>query len=376
MIPPEIQSTRAHGNEAQKQEKKSDEIQIKDTSRKESSCAGSLFRKEVLNAKRNTYFGRVLIITPISYSVWMFGIFFIVIAMGLFFYFGEYSSSKKVFGALVPDKGLITIYAKNRGVVVKKFIEQGEEVTKGQLICLISTEQEAASVLSLSAERITILEKQIALQKNQIAMFEKRAADYERLLKQHFISEVEYQKRQAEYLAAKLTLYNFEKELTQAKEYTDYAIRSPINGTISVLIANVGDRVTEDGALASIIPKDAKLEGQLFVPTSKAGFVRPGQKVLISYHAYPYQRFGLYEATVRLVDKSIINSQDLKTVAFPIKLDEAIYRVIVTLQKQTINIYGKPYPLLAGMLFDAVIVGEKRRIWQWIMDPIYSLKGS
>jgi membrane fusion protein len=100
----------------------------------------------------------------------------------------------------------------------------------------------------------------------------------------------------------------------------------------------------------------------------------PAKLVLLKYDAYPYQRFGLYESIIDRVDQSILNPQDMKSL--PIRMEEGFYRVIVTLQQQTVTVYGKPYPLTAGMLFDAVILGEKRNIWQWIIDPIYSLKGS
>ena len=207
-------------------------------------------------------------------------------------------------------------------------------------------------------------------------MFEKNAAGYENLLQKHYISDLEYQRRQDEYLSAKLALHNYEKELNQAKSGMDYAMRAPGDGRISVLIAMIGDRVTAETPLVSIMPAGAKLEGQLFVPTSKAGFVKMGQKVLLRYHAYPYQRFGLYEAVVSKIDKSVLSPQDLRALAIPVKIEEVFYRVTVTLQKQTVTVYGKPYPLTAGMLFDAIILGEKRNIWQWALDPIYSLKGN
>lgn len=338
-----------------------------------------LFRQEALQAKKGNYFGKTLIVTPISFMVWAIGIFSIAVIIGLYLYFGEYAKRQSVDGVLVPDKGLINIYAKNPGVVVKRFVNQGDVVKKGDLLYLISTEQEALTDRSLSVQQVELLEKQIEVQKNKIAMYEKNAAGYEDLLKQHYISELEYQKRQDEYLTAKLSLHNFEKELNQAKGGVEYAIRAPEEGTISMLITPVGDRVTSETLLGAIVPKNSQLEGQLFVPTSKAGFVKVGQKVLLKYKAYPYQRFGLYEATVNRIDKSILNPHDMqvtRTFSIPVRMEEAFYRVTVTLQQQTVNIYGKPYPLTAGMIFDGVILGEQRSIWQWIFEPIYSLKGT
>ena len=337
-----------------------------------------LFRQEVVQAKKGSYFGKTLIITPVSLSIWSFGMFFIALLIGLYLYFGEYTKRQTVDGLLVPDKGLITIYAKNPGVVVKKFVQQGEEVTKGQLLYLISTEVESATEQGLSAQQVALLEKQIESQKNKIAMFEKKAASFEDLLKQHYISEIDYQKRKDEYLTAKIQLNIYEKELSQAKVGGEYAIRAPEDGTISTLIAMVGGRVTTETQLGAIVPKDSQLEGELFVPTSKAGFVKIGQKVLLKYNAYPYQRFGLYEAVVSRIDKSILSPQDvIKAFSLTVKqTDEVFYRVIVTLQKQTVTVYGQPYPLTAGMVLEGVILGDKRNIWQWVLEPIYSLRGN
>ena len=337
-----------------------------------------LFRQEVVQAKKGSYFGKTLIVTPVALSIWSFGMFFIAAVIGLYLYFGEYTKRQTVDGLLVPDKGLITIYAKNPGVVVKKFVQQGEEVTKGQLLYLISTEQEAATEQGISAQQVALLEKQIESQKNKIAMLEKQSASYEDLLKQHYISEIEYQKHKDDYLTAKIQLNSYEKELSQDKGVGEYAIRAPDDGTISTLIAMVGGRVTPDAQLGAMVPKGSQLEGELFVPTSKAGFVKIGQKVLLKYNAYPYQRFGLYEAVVSRIDKSILNPQDIiKAFSIAVKqTDEVFYRVIVTLQKQTVTVYGQPYPLTAGMTLEGVILGDKRNIWQWVLEPIYSLRGN
>lgn len=332
-----------------------------------------LFRQEVVQAKKGSYFGKTLIVTPVSLSIWSFGMFFIAVAIGLYLYFGEYTKRQTVDGLLIPDKGLIAIYAKTPGTIVEKFAQQGEEVTKGQLLYHISTEQEAVAEQGFSAQQIALLEKQIETQKNKIAMFEKKAASFEELLKQHYISEVEFQKHQDEFLSAKITLNTYERELNQAKGGGEYAIRAAEDGTISMLIATVGDHVTADTQLGAIVPKGSQLEGQLFVPTTKAGFVKIGQKVLLKYNAYPYQRFGLYEAVVSRIDKSILNPQDIKV---PVKVDEVFYRVTVTLQKQTVMVYGQPYPLTAGMVLQGVILGDKRNIWEWVLEPIYSLKGT
>ncbi len=54
---------------------------------------------------------------------------------------------------------------------------------------------------------------------------------------------------------------------------------------------------------------------------------------------------------------------------------EPLYRITVVLARQTITAYGKPQPLQAGMLVDADIVQEKRHLYEWVLEPLYSLTG-
>ncbi|MCY1558531.1 hypothetical protein D9M68_954740 [compost metagenome] len=54
---------------------------------------------------------------------------------------------------------------------------------------------------------------------------------------------------------------------------------------------------------------------------------------------------------------------------------EPFYRVTVALAAQAVTAYGKPEPLKPGMLLEADILGEKRRLIEWVFEPLYSLKG-
>ena len=229
---------------------------------------------------------------------------------------------------------------------------------------------------------MALLEKQILVQKNKLALTAKNVARYKTLLEQRVISEVDYQKIYDEYLNTEYALHETEQKLIQVKGAGDYAIRSSGDGTISALIAMIGDRVTAERPLASIIPAGAELQGVLFVPTNAIGFVKPGQKVLLKYDAYNYRNFGLYESTVARIDKSVLYPKDLEQPAntnsakSPFSSNEPFYRVIVNLKQPTVMAYNKPYPLTAGMTLQGTMLGDERNIWQWLLDPIYSLRGS
>ena len=341
-----------------------------------------LFRKEALEHRKGSYLGQAIIISPISFSVWTIGIAIIALIITLFVVFGKYARRQEVLGILVPNKGLIHIHASAPGIVINKFVQQGDKVAKGQLLYLISTERHTLTEQGTAEQQVETLEKQVTAYKDRLILFEKKLPDYKQLLEQKFISEIEYQKYYDDYLSIQISLREAEQKLIQAKEGTNHAIRAPEDGVISALIAFIGDYVAQDRTLATIIPKGAVLQGMLFVRSNAIGFVKVGQEVLLKYDAFPYQKFGLYESTVASIDKSVLF---LKDIDLPININPEInnpysndpfYRVIVGLKEQYIMAYGNQYLLTPGMTFRASIIGEERTIWQWILDPIYSFRGT
>jgi membrane fusion protein len=54
---------------------------------------------------------------------------------------------------------------------------------------------------------------------------------------------------------------------------------------------------------------------------------------------------------------------------------EAFYRITVDLSSQTILAYGKGQDLQAGMLVDADILQERRQLYEWVLEPLFSLTG-
>ncbi len=119
--------------------------------------------------------------------------------------------------------------------------------------------------------------------------------------------------------------------------------------------------------------QDARFHADLFVPTRAIGFIEPGQSVLLRYSAFPYQQFGIHEGTVEKVTQTILLPNELDV---PVQLEEPVYRVSVVPKEQTITAYGRELDLQAGMLLEASILLEGRSLGEWLLAPIYSLRGS
>ena len=54
---------------------------------------------------------------------------------------------------------------------------------------------------------------------------------------------------------------------------------------------------------------------------------------------------------------------------------EPLYRIKVDLPAQTIDAYGRPEPLKVGMQVEADILLDRRRLIEWIFEPLLSLSG-
>lgn len=88
------------------------------------------------------------------------------------------------------------------------------------------------------------------------------------------------------------------------------------------------------------------------------------------YQAYQYQKFGHHGGKVIRVSRSAITPATGEG-----QNAEPYYRVLVALDRQSITAYGKQEPLRPGMRLDADILGERRKLYEWVLEPLYSLRG-
>lgn len=168
-----------------------------------------------------------------------------------------------------------------------------------------------------------------------------------------------------------------EQELTESEAKRRLVITAPETGTATAVAAEVGQAVDVNRALVSIVPSGARLQAHLYVPSKAVGFVKPGDAVMLRYQAYPYQKFGHYRGTVATVSKTALPGNELSGIGnlSSSAANEPMYRVTVDLASQAVKAYGKRQPLQAGMLLDADVLQDTRRLYEWALEPLYSLSG-
>jgi membrane fusion protein len=163
-----------------------------------------------------------------------------------------------------------------------------------------------------------------------------------------------------------------EQQLTEVDSRREVAITAPADGTVTTILAEPGQAASPGSPLLSILPAGAELEATLLVPTRAAGFIRPTQTVALRYQAFPYQRFGHYLGEVREVGRTIIQPNEA---SIPVAVQEPVYRVTVRLPRQHVVAYGQSLALRSGMLLDADVWIDRRRLIEWIFDPLLSVAG-
>lgn len=172
-------------------------------------------------------------------------------------------------------------------------------------------------------------------------------------------------------------LAGLDQELAESTARYRYEITAPADGIVTTILAQPGQVATNQQPIATLLPAGSALEAQLFIPSKVAGFIEKGQKVRLRFQAYPYQKFGQYDGVVSQVSRSQIEPGDLpSTLPFPpTQAREGLYRISVKLQSQSILAYGKSMSLVAGMIVDADIEQDTRSLIEWVLEPLYALRG-
>jgi membrane fusion protein len=170
-----------------------------------------------------------------------------------------------------------------------------------------------------------------------------------------------------------------EQEMAESEARRETVVTAPQSGTVTAIQTEAGGAASTTAPILSIVPLDAPLVAHLFAPSRSVGFVRPGQKVLLRYQAYPYQKFGHYRGTVESVSQTALSPSEVPAQLTGLSSltgsGEPIYRIVVRLERQDISAYGKSQSLSPGMQLESDVLLETRKLWEWMLEPLITLSG-
>lgn len=167
-----------------------------------------------------------------------------------------------------------------------------------------------------------------------------------------------------------------DQQLVESEGKREIIVRAPQNGIATAVMWEVGQFVEPSKPLMSMIQKDANLEVHLYAPSKSIGFVRAGSGVLLRYQSFPYQKFGQARGAVVSISRVAISASELVNLGgVSTAAVEPLYRIVVQIPKQFVMAYGEKQPLQAGMAVEGDVMLETRKLYEWVLEPVFSLSG-
>lgn len=285
---------------------------------------------------------------------------------------------------------------------------------EAQLAQLRAREASLAEQRDAFQSELAALALETQSRESQLAIAEDAEARLRQLHERQFVTPAQWQQQQAQVLEQRASLQRIRREAGQLRRQlavvaqelvsmpdqidalsaaaardratlgqerietarrNEAVLAAPLAGTVTALLGQSGQSVQGGQPVMTLLPDGARLEAHLLVPSRAIGFVSPGDRVLLRYHAFPYQKFGQGQGEVTRVSRSALSPGELSALAVGGAAPEPLYRVVVRLERESVRAFGRDEALKPGMLLEADVLGEERRLWEWLLEPIFSVKG-
>lgn len=150
-------------------------------------------------------------------------------------------------------------------------------------------------------------------------------------------------------------------------------LSSPVAGVVASIQVNAGDAIGPGETTLTVLPDNAVLAAEIYLPSHAAGFIQPGQDVRLSYAAFPRQKFGTFSGRVASVSGFVLLPREVPQ-AFAIQ--EAVYKVVVEIESPELTAVPESAGLRPGMLLTAEIILEKRNLVDWLLEPLQAFRST
>lgn len=174
--------------------------------------------------------------------------------------------------------------------------------------------------------------------------------------------------------ALKTNILDVDEKLANSKARRSIEIRAPEAGIVTAIVGHAGQVVSSGSPMLKIVPRHAIMHAELLAPSSAVGFIHEGERVLLRYSAFPYQKFGEYAGTVLTVSQAALKPEEVESLlsATPADKTSPFYRVSVNPDSQYVSINAEAHSLPASMHVYAYALLDRRPLYQWILDPLYN----
>jgi HlyD family secretion protein len=267
-------------------------------------------------------------------------------------------------GKIQPEKE-VKISPDVAGEIVELNVKEGDNVTKGQLLCRIKPDiyisQRDRSNAAISSAKARLAQSEAQFVQAELAF--KRSSQ---LFNEQTISKSEFEQAQASFTvaksevdAAKFSVISSEASLKEANEnLLKTSIYAPMTGTVSMLLVERGERVVGTSMMTGTemmrVADLSRMEAQVQVNENDIVRVNLNDTALITVDAYLDHKFKGVVTEIANSAKTTGVSADQVT-NFDVKI------LVIPASYQTLEKAGKINPLRPGMSASVDIQTETRR---------------
>jgi HlyD family secretion protein len=173
-------------------------------------------------------------------------------------------------------------------------------------------EQKVIAAFEYRSEQSKLIAKQLSLPQAATALLNNQSQQNE---KHKEIAELEnqVQVQKNSFIQALQTMQSH----VQAWQYK-YLLKAPVAGTVAFAgLFQEGQELKANQTLFYVQPANSSYFAEMIVPQYNFGKVKTGQRVLLKFHAYPYEQYGQLSGTVSSVSNVPTDSGYLAKILLP-----------------------------------------------------------
>ena len=240
--------------------------------------------------------------------------------------------------------------------------------------------QAALSRAQRLAERSAGTQRQVEDARSELL---RRKADLESLTEQIAAQQAALNANDAEQarrtLAAEIAQSEIQARQSQLAEQrarldrdSRLTLTSPVAGVVGDISLEIGQRVTPDQSVVSVIPGNSQIEVWFYAPTSAVGNARAGQNVRIAFDAFPHEKYGWGQGFVTDVAQVPTEPANIDR---SLNLTEPVFRVRTRIEALSSHTEISREALRPGMTVTGRLQLEDRSLWQVFFQPIIEAIG-
>jgi HlyD family secretion protein len=263
----------------------------------------------------------------------------------------------------------------NSAIEVQEKLQKTLPIYKGQADAWnkLASEGYAGKLLALERQRTYMENEQdLRAQSQNVASLGALVAQSEKRIAQ--ISSNYRQQLQNERIETAALYHKLQQDWDkQQHRHSLLELKAPQAGIVKDLATHTPGTVVAPGTiLLTLVPHDEPLVAEVWVGNADAGFVQADQKARVKIAAYPFQKYGLLDGTVRQVSADAQVRSDSSNLAGR-SVQDAAYRALITLASSHLESHSRQLRLVPGMQVSAEIHLGTRTVLEYLLSPVQKI---